>query len=53
MFELIQNGMAEKGYNYTSAQIENKWKALERSFKGFTDNKKKTGRGRKTIPFEK
>lgn len=53
MWEIIKDVMVSHKYNFTAIQIENRWKTLERSFKNHMENKKKTGRSRKFLPYEK
>lgn len=51
----MKKEMSKFGHNFTPAQIENKLKGLQKSYKDRVDNKgpKKTGRGRKSIEYEK
>lgn len=35
--------------NFTPAQVENRWRVLERNYKKIIDNNNKTGRGRKSF----
>ncbi|KAI4467729.1 myb/sant-like dna-binding domain [Holotrichia oblita] len=38
-------------WNTTPANVENRWRVLERNFKKYMDNKNKTGRGRKNFEY--
>lgn len=53
LWDMIQLKMEEQGYNFTSAQVENKWKVLERNLKKKTEHNNKTGRNRVNCPYEK
>lgn len=46
MWELIANDLKSKNVNVTPSHCENKWRVMERNYKKFIDNNKKTGRGR-------
>lgn len=51
-WEIIANLMNEElSINVTGAQCENRWRVLERNYKKYVDNNKKTGRGRKTFEY--
>lgn len=54
MYTRIHKEMSTYGYTFTSMQIENKLKALEKAFKKRLLNKgpKKSGRGRMCLEFE-
>ena len=41
----------KKGYNPTAVQCSNKWKQLKKSFVEVEDNKRTTGRGKKSCKF--
>ena len=43
--------MTKKGYHPTAVQCSNKWKQLKKSFVEVEDNKRMTGRGKKTCRF--
>jgi hypothetical protein len=49
----ITKKLTDRGYNFTEQQVQNKFRALERTFKQKTANNKKTGRGRTICKFEK
>ncbi|XP_031329316.1 uncharacterized protein LOC116160285 [Photinus pyralis] len=53
MWEAIKDDMEKQNYTFTAAQIENRWKTLERSFKKKTENNNKTGRARASCPYER
>lgn len=53
MWKKIKMEMDKKEYKFTTIQIKNKWKSLERGHKKMLENKTKTGRGRKNCPFER
>lgn len=48
----ITEAMNDTGYRVTKAQAENRYKTLERAYKGAVSNNNKTGRGRKSCSFE-
>lgn len=52
MFDKISNVMRDD-YNleYSSANCSNRWKVLERRYKDFIDDQKKTGRGKKYFEY--
>lgn len=52
MYEEIAKEVRYKTkHNVTAANCENRWKHLERAYKKFIDNNKKTGRGRKDFEY--
>ncbi|XP_068690430.1 uncharacterized protein [Montipora foliosa] len=51
VWETIAAEMKKKGYNPTAVQCANKWKQLKKSFVEVEDNKRATGRGKKTCKF--
>lgn len=53
MWQKICEELDAYDYKYTCTQVESKWKSLERSFKTVMENSKKTGRGRKSCPYER
>lgn len=52
LWQKISNIMKEKGYNVSIAQVENKYKSLEKSYKNALTHNKKTGRNRLSCPYE-
>ena len=53
MFARISKEMNNTGFPFTTDQIWNKWKSLERAYKKTVDNNNKSGRGRKSCPYER
>lgn len=53
LWQTICENMKKHGYDVTTAQVENKMKSLERSYKNMILNNKQTGRGRMTCPYER
>lgn len=53
MWEGIREELQKHNLEYTFVQIESKWKSLERAFKATLDNSKKSGRGRRSCPYER
>lgn len=53
MYKIISEKMIEEGYNFTSLQIENKFRGLERQYKKMVLHNKQTGRNRITCPYER
>ncbi|XP_017481258.1 PREDICTED: uncharacterized protein LOC108370437 [Rhagoletis zephyria] len=53
MWKVITERMAEQGYIFTTAQIENKFRTMERNFKKTNLHNKQTGRNRLTCPYQK
>lgn len=52
MWQVIANEIKSiTGDNLNASHCENRWKVLERNYKAFVDNKRKTGRGRKIFEF--
>ena len=51
VWETIATEMTKKGYHPTAVQCSNKWKQLKKSFVEVEDNKRTTGRGKKTCKF--
>lgn len=52
MWAEISKEMNSNGYCVTKVQVENRFKTLERAYKGTVSNNNKSGRGRKTCNFE-
>ena len=48
----IAKEMSMKGYDVTTEQCENKWKAIRRKFREMVDHNRKTGNDRQTCPFQ-
>lgn len=53
MFAKITKEMNQSGFQFTIEQVWNKFKSLERAFKKVIDNNNKSGRGRKSCPYER
>lgn len=53
IWELISKEMAKKGYYFSPAHCENKWKTLKRTYKTRHDINRKSGTFRKHCPFER
>lgn len=53
MWDIIGVKITAAGYNFSAAQIENKYRGLERSYKRTKSHNKKTGRNKETCAFEK
>lgn len=53
MWNVIAERMCLEGYNYSTTQIENKFRTLERQFKKTNLHNKQTGRNRQTCPYQK
>ncbi|KAK9681263.1 Myb/SANT-like DNA-binding domain [Popillia japonica] len=53
MWETISEEFKKHDFHYTAIQVESKWKTLERSFKTTIENSKKTGRGKRSCPYER
>lgn len=51
VWETIAAEMKKQGYHPTAVQCANKWKQLKKSFVEVEDNKRATGRGKKTCKF--
>ncbi|KAL1492229.1 hypothetical protein ABEB36_012711 [Hypothenemus hampei] len=52
LFEKISKELKHQlQLNITPANCENRWKHLERMYKKYIDNNKKTGRGRKSFEY--
>ncbi|XP_072389785.1 uncharacterized protein [Diabrotica undecimpunctata] len=51
LWEVISSDLKMNNVNCTPANCENRWRVLERNFKKYIDNAKKTGRGRKDFEF--
>ena len=51
VWETTATEMKKKGYHPTAVQRSNKWKQLKKSFVQVEDNKRTTGRGKKTCKF--
>lgn len=52
MWVAIIDEMNRNDYRVTKVQVENRYKTLERAYKGTVSNNSKTGRGRKSCNFE-
>lgn len=52
LWELTSKAMMKKGYYYTGAQCENKWKALKRAYKTKLERMQKFGTIKRACPFE-
>ncbi|KAL1510069.1 hypothetical protein ABEB36_004724 [Hypothenemus hampei] len=53
LWELLAHLLKKKhNLNFTPAQIENRWRVLERNYKKVQDNNNKTGRARKNFEFQ-
>ncbi|KAJ8943290.1 hypothetical protein NQ318_017308 [Aromia moschata] len=52
LWELTSKALAKKGYYYTAAQCENKWKALKRAYRTKLERIQKFGSYRRVCPFE-
>ncbi|KAL1488210.1 hypothetical protein ABEB36_015167 [Hypothenemus hampei] len=52
LYELIAQQLREiTSQNISSENVSNRWKVLERGYKKYVDNAKKTGRGRQNFPY--
>lgn len=52
MYEHVRKEMAHNGYNFTTKRITNKYFSLERAYKATKDHNKKTGRDKKSCPYQ-
>ncbi|XP_017482110.1 PREDICTED: myc protein-like [Rhagoletis zephyria] len=52
MWKIIEERMAFEGYNFSSVQIENKFRGLERQFKKTMLHNRRTGSNRETCPYQ-
>ncbi|XP_017486080.1 PREDICTED: uncharacterized protein LOC108374612 [Rhagoletis zephyria] len=52
IWKIITERMAAEGYNFSTAQIENKFRTMERNFKRTNLHNKQTGRNRQTCPYQ-
>ncbi|XP_058814251.1 uncharacterized protein LOC131678254 [Topomyia yanbarensis] len=53
MWQEIQERLQSYGYGFTTKQISNKFLKLEQSYKQTKDHNSKTGRDRRSCPYEK
>lgn len=53
MWDTIRDKLAANGYNFTSTQIENKYRTLERQYKKTNLHNKKTGRNKETCQYQR
>ena len=52
LWEEIEKDMNLQAYNYTSKQIEGRWKTLSAAYRCVKDNNKSTGKARKNFEYE-
>lgn len=52
LWQKISELIKLRNYNVSAAQVENKYKSLERSFKNVKTHNKKTGRNKISCPYE-
>lgn len=52
LWEEITKSLNSRGYNYTTKQVEGRWKTLTAAYRRVKDNNNSTGRGKKTLEFE-
>ncbi|CAH1099682.1 unnamed protein product [Psylliodes chrysocephalus] len=51
MWEIISSELKTRGVMVLENNCENRWRVLERNYKKYVDNKKKTGRGRSFFEY--